>query len=253
MKVVLISVVRDFAMYDTCVRENPCVIGCELVPIDNRERNDGIPVCYNRFLDSRPVDEDAWYVFCHEDFQLQESIVPRLENLGRGDLWGPIGAVTRVWLCLYHQWRLLGSVGECRKDGSCKRIVGTPVPQGSLVETFDCQCLIVHSSLIQRHQFRFDEKLTFDLYAEEFCMAAKERAGVVSRILPLAACHWSGGSVQPRYYVQEAYVNAKYPQACYTGTSSLALGGNVPLGRKLTINLKRCLRTIGKKVLMMSV
>ena len=42
-----------------------------------------------------------------------------------------------------------------------------------------------------------------------------------------------------RYYEQEAHVNAKYPNACYTGTSSWILGGNPPIFRRLTVALKR--------------
>lgn len=237
--VVYVSVVRDFAMYGRCVRDNPCTAGGVLVPVDNRARNDGVPACYNRALDARPADEDAWYVFCHEDFQLLEDLAPRLARLDRGSLWGPVGAATRVRFGVYHQWRMVGSVEECRKDGANRRRIGTPVAEGAPAETFDCQCLIVHSSLVRKHGLRFDEALTFDLYAEEFCIAARERAGVVSRILPLAACHWSGGSVQPRYYVQEAHVNAKYPRVCYTGTSSWILGGRPPPFRRLTVAAKR--------------
>lgn len=239
MNVVLISVVRDFAMHRRCVGLNPCNNGLEIVAIDNRERNEGIGVCYNRFLNSRPRGEDAWYVFCHEDFELKEPLATRLTALDKNALWGPIGAKTRIRSGLYHQWQLLGQVEECQKDGSNLRLVGQPVPEGTPVETFDCQCLIVHSSLIQKLNLRFDEALTFDLYVEDFCMAAHESAGIPSRIHPLNACHWSGGSVQPRYYTQEAHVNAKYPHACYTGTSSWILGGNPPLGRKLTVWLKR--------------
>ena len=243
-KVCCISVVRDFAMYEKCVRGNQFLAGCELCAIDNRERNDGVPSCYNRFLDSRAADEDAWYVFCHEDFQMMEALAPRLEKLDKGALWGPIGAVTRVRFGLYHQWRLVGSVEECRKDGTGLRRVGEAAEEGAVVETFDCQCLIAHSSLVRRHALRFDEALTFDLYVEEFCMAAKEKAGVMSRILPLAARHWSGGSVQERYYAQEAHVNAKYPKSCYTGTSSLVLGGSPPFFRRVTVALKRLLRSV---------
>ena len=94
-KVCCISVVRDFAMYERCVKSNPLLAGCGLCTIDNRGRNDGVPACYNRFLDSRSEDEDAWYVFCHEDFQMMEPLAPRLEKLDTEALWGPIGAVTR--------------------------------------------------------------------------------------------------------------------------------------------------------------
>lgn len=242
MAIVLISVVRDFAMYERCVRDNPRCAGCELAPIDNRERNEGIGVCYNRFLDSRPSEEDAWYVFCHEDFELKESLVDCLRDLDRTSMWGPIGVATEVKFGLYHKWVMRGSLEECKKDGSELRMIGTAVAQGTPVETFDCQCVIVHSSLVRKHHLRFDEQLTFDLYAEDFCIAAKERAGVISRILPLRACHWSGGSVQPRYYQQEAYLNGKWRDCCYTGTSSWIIGGRPPLGRRLTVWAKKAMR-----------
>ena len=74
-------------------------------------------------------------------------------------------------------------------------------------------------------------------------MAAAKK-GIASRILPIPARHWSGGSVQARYYEQEAYVNAKYPDDCFTGTSSWILGGKPPLGRRLTVAVKRVLRKI---------
>ena len=245
MNIVVVSIVRDFAMYEKCIRENPYCAGLVLHPVDNRKDNDHISVCYNRALDTRPVDEDTWYVFCHEDWQLLEPLEPYLKELDASALWGVIGAETRVRFGFYHQWRLIGCVEECRKDGSAHRIIGTAVEKGYPVETFDCQCLIVHSSLIQKHRLRFDENLTFDLYVEEFCMAAKENAGILSRILPVKACHWSGGSVQPRYYEQEAYVNSKYPSACYTGTSSWILGGKPPWGRRLTMAIKFLVRRFG--------
>ena len=238
-KVCVISVVRDWAMYARCLKDNALLSGVELCPIDNREQNEAIPVRYNQFLDARPSDEDVWYVFCHEDFQPLEPLAPLLADCDREVLWGPIGAATRVRLGVYHQWRLLGEVEECRKDGSNVRRVGEAVPRGTPVETFDCQCLIVHASLVRRLGLRFDEVLSFDLYVEEFCMAAHEKGSVVSRILPLKCRHWSGGSVQPRYYEQEAHVNAKYPNVCYTGTSSWILGGNPPLFRRLTVAAKR--------------
>ena len=240
-KILYVSVVRDWAKYERCLKDNPVLSGGELCPIDNREKNEGLPVCYNRFLESRPKGETTWYVFCHEDFELKEALPPLLDGLDKNSLWGPVGAATRVRWGFYHQWLMLGCVAECAKDGSNVHVIGTPVPVGTPVETFDCQCLIVHSSLVQREGLRFDENLSFDLYVEDFCMAATKK-GIVSRILPMTAQHWSGGSVQPRYYEQEAYVNTKYPDDCFTGTSSWILGGNPSFGRRLTVGIKRILR-----------
>ena len=242
-KVCVISVVRDMLMYERCIKTNPFLVNAELCPIDNRQKNESISTCYNNFLKSRPCDEQSWYVFCHEDFEVGEALVPLLTGLDKGSLWGPIGAATHVRWGFYHQWQLLGNVEECEKDGSKLRGIGAPTAQGTLVETFDCQCLIVHSSLVQRGRFCFDEHLTFDLYVEDFCMSAAQN-GIASRILPFRARHWSGGRVQSRYYLQETYISAKYPHACFTGTSSWILGGDPPLCRRLIVIAKKAMRKV---------
>jgi hypothetical protein len=229
-------------MYAKCVAENPNCEGCELSFWDNRKNNDRITVAYNGMLAGRPADEEAWYVFCHEDFQMLEPLLPRLAELDKDSLWGPIGATTVTRFGVYHQWRLLGSVEECKKDGSDSRRIGEKTFCGDIVDTFDCQCLVVHSSLVRRLRLRFDENLSFDLYVEDFCIAADVRGGIVSRILPLEARHWSGGNVQPRYRVQEAYLDGKYPDSCHTGTSSWTIGKKIPFFRRVTVALKKIFR-----------
>ena len=82
-KVAIVSVVRDWTMYERCLKGNPFTCGCELYPIDNQVKNETIPVCYNRFLKSRTVDEQIWYVFCHEDFEPKEDVATLLEGLDR--------------------------------------------------------------------------------------------------------------------------------------------------------------------------
>lgn len=237
-KPIIVSVVRDFAMYDKCLGKNPNCQGCTLAPLDNRVENEGVSKRYNEFLASRPADEEAWYIFCHEDFELLEPLLPRLEGLDKSALWGVIGAKTKAYCSIYHHWQLLGKELECNKDGSNEHFTGHVVSLGTPVETFDCQCLIVHSSLIKKYNLRFDENLTFDLYVEDFCIAAAGY-GVVSRVLLLVVRHWSRGNVLERYHKQEAYLAKKYPNLCSTGTCSWILGGNPPLGRRLTVALKR--------------
>ena len=238
--VAVVSVVRDFAMYSRCIADNANVAGCELVPIDNRTANDGVGTCYNRFLDSRDLSRPAWFVFCHEDFEPLEDLRAALDGRARDSLWGPVGAVTEVVFGVYHRWRFAGTVLQCGKDGSGEKLQGRPVPDGFKAETFDCQCVAVHSSLVASARLRFDEHLTFDLYVEDLCMAAAGK-GIASRILPLKAHHWSNGSIQPRYAVQEAYIAAKYPRECFTGTSSWILGGAPPLFRRLMVAAKKLL------------
>ena len=77
------------------------------------------------------------------------------------------------------------------------------------MDTFDCQCLIVHSSLVERFSLRFDENFTFDLYVEDFCISAFENHGVISRILPMDCRHWSYGSVSDRFMRLKEYLSSK--------------------------------------------
>ena len=54
-----------------------------------------------------------------------------------------------------------------------------------LVDTVDCQCLIVHSDLIKKYHLRFDEHLQFHFYAEEFCIMASEKYNIPSYALSI--------------------------------------------------------------------
>lgn len=220
----LVSVVRDWAMYNRCIATNPCLHAVSRFPLDNTTKGKGIPACYNTFLDQFDFSQSAWLIFCHEDFEIKTPLSDIFPALDVGKLYGPIGVVTKKRFGVFHQWQLQGCITESHKDGTNARLVGHPVPLGTPVETFDCQCVIVHSSLIQRTGIRFDENLSFDLYVEDFCIQAKEHFQVESVILPLPCQHWSGGNVGERYRAQEVYLNTKWSGCCYTGTSSHSIG-----------------------------
>ncbi|MGI5869336.1 MAG: hypothetical protein ACOX9C_07835 [Kiritimatiellia bacterium] len=220
-RLIFITVVRDPAMYASCLEKNPHANRHRLAPIDNRADNRPIPVRYNAFLDTLDDTADAWLIFCHEDFEPLEDALPLLEHADRNSLHGPIGARIRVVAGLLHLWQIAGHVETCEKDGTNPQSIGHPVPAGTLVDTFDCQCLIVHTSLIARHALRFDEKLPFDLYVEDFCIQAMEHHGIASRILPWKSRHWSiHTAVPPSYAPALAYLNSKRTRRSYAGTSS---------------------------------
>lgn len=206
-KLVFVSVVRNPGLYASCVSSNAFNTGADFVSFDNTGENLGISKRYNSFLDSYDYSEPAWFVFCHEDWELLEDIRPRLEKLPKDSLYGPIGTSTLVTgnrVCSYTR-------GFCRQ---CDRNGGRPVKcrglfRTGVVDTFDCQCLIVHSSLVERFSLRFDENFTFDLYVEDFCISACERHGILSRILPLDCRHWSYGSISDRFIRQKEYLSSK--------------------------------------------
>ncbi len=205
----VISVVRDFAMYDACVKNNSFFTGAELFPFDNRTENKGVSARYNEFLDAYDYSRPDWLMFCHEDWKLLEDYRVRLSELNKETLYGSIG----VFVCDNTSTEVRGAIAHSDKDGANKEKAGYAAPTGTPVSTFDCQCLLVHSDLIQKYHLRFDENLLWDLYVEDFCIAAKENHNISSQIVQLACYHLSQGNIQPRFFKKLAYLRQKYRRA----------------------------------------
>lgn len=244
--VCIVSAVRDFDLYGRLIAHNPNTIAAQLITLDNRKDNLPIPRRYNDFLEDYDYSKPAWFVFCHEDFEILEPLAPLLEKLPRQHLYGPFGC-KRIGLFGIGMQITRGHLQECNRDGS-----GTPWICGSdkgmtmsKVETFDCCCLIVHSSLVQKHHLRFDENLLFDLYVEDFCATAKIQHGIQSRILRFSAMHHSGSHPTERLYRHLPYLEKKYPRNCFCGTCTYF--GTMPklmrLQRALT-NILQFFRTV---------
>lgn len=207
LQIVLISVVRDFSMYERLVRNNKYCGECRFEIFDNRESNLSITVRYNSFLNSYDYSKDAWFVFLHEDFEFLCSLHKSLEKLDKNKIYGAIGikdAETGL---------LVGCNLNSTKDGERLRFLGIPVKKPIKVLTADCDCMIVHSSLVNRCNLRFDERLSFDFYTEDFQMAAMEKFGVETFVFPLKARHYSYGSCGARFYNQRRYLREKYQNA----------------------------------------
>lgn len=206
-----ISVVRDFDLHSRVFHRAKREFGIVLHTIDNRADNQPIPERYNTFLDAYDYSKPGWLVFCHEDFEIQEPFLPLLDDLPTDSLYGPIGCTRKGVFPFRHQV-FLGQITEQNRDGTGEPWqVGQPVPVLTPVETFDCCCLIVHSTLIEKHHLRFDEELAFDLYVEDFCAMAKVKHGIQSRILPFKATHHSGSKPTERLYRHLPYLATKYP------------------------------------------
>ena len=159
-KIKIISVVRNFEMYERLVKNNPFNKGVDFIVFDNNQENLGISQRYNSFLDNYDYKQGAWFIFCHEDWEIKEDLSLRLKDLDKSCLYGPIGAPFAKRIL----WNsaIQGSVEESQKDGQDLRTAGHYNDTLPVVGTFDCQCLIAHSSLIQQHHLRFDENLYFD-------------------------------------------------------------------------------------------
>jgi hypothetical protein len=221
---VFVTVVRDHAMYARLVRDNPNNAGGEFVAFDNIAENLSVTVRYNSFLDSWEYSREAWFVFVHEDYEFLEPVGPLLANADRRCIYGTCGArSTRPGDDVV--WAL-----NSNRDGTNLGLYGRPFPGTPTVLTADCNCLMVHSSLVREFSLRFDEKLTFDLYAEDFEIAAFERFGIPTKILGVANHHYSFGNIAPRFFVQRRYLMDKYKDASRVyGTTTKQLIGPVKL------------------------
>lgn len=230
---IFISVVRNHEMYHNLVTNNPYNKGHQFISYDNNLENITIPLRYNHFLDNYDYSKPDWFVFCHEDWELKEDLEKRLCDLDKNHLYGPIGVDLNYKIFRLHP--LKGQIENSHKDGSGHTLIGHRVKTISQVGTFDCQCIIIHSSLVEKYHLRFDENLTWDLYVEDFCIGAKERHNISSYILQLKCQHYSYGKITERFYTQYSYLQKKYIDAknIYISTCS-----NIPIGKKVPFSYK---------------
>ena len=218
-RVIFVTVVRDYALYDKYVRSNKNCKGVDFVYFDNNIKNTPISTHYNSYLDSYDYSQDAWLVFCHEDFEFLEDPRVILQGLDKNVLYGPIGHV-RVGIFGFGIQSVRGEVSITKKGDDTQKSwkIGRRLKKPSKVETFDCCCLMVHSSLIQRLKLRFDENLEFDMYVEDFCAIAHQRGNVFSYAVQMEVCHHSDAVATERLWRHLPYLAEKYNKHCYTGT-----------------------------------
>ena len=221
---VFVAVVRDHDMYARLVKGNPSNAGGKFVAFDNLAENLSVTARYNSFLDSWDYSREAWFVFVHEDYEFLEPVGPLLAKADRKSIYGTCGARSThpgddiVWAL------------NSNRDGTNLGVYGRPFRGQPTVLTSDCNCLMVHSSLVREFGLRFDEKLTFDLYAEDFEIGAFERFGIATRILGVANHHYSFGNIAPRFFVQRRYLMDKYRDASRVyGTTTKQLIGPLTL------------------------
>lgn len=210
----IVSVVRNFEMFERLVKNNPYNKGADCVCFDNNQENLYISVRYNQFLNNYDYGQENWLVFCHEDWEIKENWQDKIAALHKDRIYGVVGVTSFRWWNRVYQ-KMVGKIEESQKDGSQRIMRGEPIVAEQEVETFDCQCLIVHSSLIKKHNLRFDEKLMFDLYAEEFSINARENFGIGSYVVPVKCQHYSSGDLQQRFFDSMEYIKNKYKHAKY--------------------------------------
>lgn len=205
----LVSVARDFNMYDKCVGTNPNLDGFRKIVFHNDVQNLSITERYNWFIDKFLPGEDCWVVFCHEDWRADEDLAAVLRGLDPWKIYGPIGVFLqhRHYRDVYYH---VGRIRMCRKDGSDLICLGQNSMARGRVDTLDCQCVIAHSSLIRGYGLRFDENLRYDMYVEDFCASAHEKYGLITEVCPIRCTHFSYGVLGESFYNSLAYIRDKF-------------------------------------------
>lgn len=222
-KLKIITVVINTEMYEKFFLKNLVVNGCDLVSIDNRQLNRGLPVIYNELI-ARYLDQNCWLLFVHEDFEIKDGLSV-IDNLDQGYVYGTFG------LNLENNSPIAYGHHVCsNKDGSRAVEVGHVVSEPVTVQTLDCQSILVHTNLLQANpKLRFDEYLTFDLYAEDFCINAKYNLNINSKVFPLKFQHYSHGNLTDRYRSGLGYLAQKYPDVAVAGSCSFIGGRSADL------------------------
>lgn len=160
-----------------------------------------IPEFYNETI-QKHLNENVWFIFCHQDFILNEDLQKRLKTKDTQAVYGPIGG--RV-----ASNTLIGSVTQ--RDGTT---VGCKPAHDMPVQTLDEMCLIVHSSALKQGLL-FDEHFPFHFYGADFCMQAYTR-GFDILAMPLKCQHKSrtihGDVNSPEYLASRDDFGAKWKQ-----------------------------------------
>lgn len=232
--ITFISVVNNLEQYREFISNNVFIKfkkNIQLVNLDNTKENVFISKRYNEFLNNYDYSKDSWFIFCHPDWEIMEDIEPILEKLDKNKIYGPIGSILDFSIVPNKFTRFLkGSILEKSRDKCSERICHDPGINWSnlIVDTLDCQAIIIHSSLIKKYNLRFDENLEWDLYVEDFCINAKVKHDIESQVVKIECCHHSdAGFKEPpqSYWNMLEYVNKKYPDKIFAGTVSPIGGG----------------------------
>lgn len=227
----VVSVVRDWACYERCVRQNPYLRGARFVTFDNAAQNIPIPERYNAFLDAMPADT-GWILFAHEDFEVQEDPRPLLNRRSTLFPCGLIGTRTILDSVILP----FGVITDSDRDGARYHVNRPPLPYvgllGARAENCDCCGFFVHADTFRSWQLRFDPRCEWDLYAEDLCFQFIQTSGHTVSILPLKAHHWSRGNPATDHFAAAlAHLNAKYADAFFAGGTCVFSIGRRPTWR----------------------
>ena len=230
LQLVCVSHLPD--VFGRYVGSNSHVNRYPIVLYDNSVEKVGIAERYNHFIE-RQMGE-GWCIFMHHDLCFDEDPLPRIHRLPTNIIYGVtgtrlgkrrryayVGLSRKNGLTLraghYYGLQLLGRI-KCRTEIREEKIVGTPVEDPAVVDTVDCCCLIVHSSLIRRYELRFDPLLAWHFYSEDFSLNAQRSHGIETRVVQMDCGHYGYGRPDEDFYQSQRYLVKKYREMLFSST-----------------------------------
>lgn len=215
----IISVFINEIMFHNFFNLNSNLLRYKILSIDNRQYNDGLSKIYNEIIKEK-INEDVWLFFVHEDFEIKGSL-EHIYNLEKNAVYGTFG----VSMEQGGPPVAFGRHTCSNKDGTNAVQAGLPIDSPQAVQTIDCQSILIHTSLLRKHDsLRFDENLSFDLYAEDLCLNASCLLDIPIYVFPLDFQHYSHGKITERYHKGLSYLEKKYPNHALPGSCSFVGG-----------------------------
>jgi len=209
----IVTVVNNFEIFNNTINENIFMKYFPIKIYDNTKENISITRRYNNFIKNH-IKDDMWIIFCHQDFGFLEDFTIKLEDLDKNFIYGPIGAGIKE-SCLPIRV-ILGQINQGNKDKIVKH--GKYINRPEVVDTLDCCCLIIHSSLIKKHGLLFDENLDFHLYSEEFSLNARYNHSIETKAVQFECIHLSYGNRSGHFFKALEYLRGKYSDIDFTST-----------------------------------
>lgn len=231
MSIKLVCVYNDKELFEKIVKNNDFTRNCEIFDYDNTSDNTPITKSYNNFIDKN-INSDSWYVFIHQDFGFMENVESIIEKLDKNYIYGAVGV--KIFRGIFwgkkhdidgikHGFKTelkltIGKILQGDNDFGLKRH-GRPALFQQTVDAIDCCCIMIHSSLIKKYNLRFDEHLSFHMYAEELCYRAKKDYKIKTKVIQTKCFHLGKGCLNEDYqksvqYLKEKFKIKKIPSTC---------------------------------------
>lgn len=256
LKIVCVS--NNLEAFNNVIAENPNINRFPVKMYDNSVENIGIAKRYNSFIEENVnQDSDFWIIFCHQDFGFNENPYSKIKKLSPKNIYGAVGVKVyfsikrgikgilsqkvgyyssfRITLKgLFSKTKVLNYSKQDPMSGFIKRKILGQIQQGNnnkkfkrfgkkllfprRVSTLDCCCLIVHSSLLHKHNLRFDENLDWHMYVEDFCINCEKNYGIKSKAVQFDCYHLGIGNLNEDFYKCAQYVKEKHELSCLKTT-----------------------------------